>query len=67
MRSNQMDTLQVGCELKITEKAASGFKEMITPPNSRSPDFEEQIEAHGWWQIQDYRVGILPGLFKHQA
>ena len=47
--------------------AKIGFKEMITPPNSRSPDFEEQIEAHGWWQIQDYRVGILPGLFKHQA
>ena len=43
-----------------------GFKEMITPPNSRSPDFEEQIEAHGWWQKQNYRVGILQGLFTHQ-
>jgi len=43
-----------------------GFKEMTSPPNSRSPDFEEQIEANGWWQKQDYKVGILPGLFIHQ-
>ena len=27
-----------------------GFKEMISPPNSRSPDFEESVEANGWWQ-----------------
>ena len=46
--------------------AQVGFKEMGTPSNSRSPDFEEQIEINGWWQKQDYRVGILPGLFKHQ-
>ena len=43
-----------------------GFKEMISPPNSRSPDFEEQVGANEWWQQQDYRMGILPGLFKHQ-
>jgi hypothetical protein len=43
-----------------------GFKEMTSPPNSRGPDFEQQIEANKWWQKQDYRVGILPGLFVHQ-
>ena len=43
-----------------------GFKEMTSPPNSRSPDFEEQIEANGRWQQQGYKVGILPGLFVHQ-
>ena len=43
-----------------------GFTEMTSPPNSRSPDFEEQVEANGWWQKQDYKVGILPGLFVHQ-
>jgi len=46
--------------------AKVGFKEMDAPSNSRSPDFEEQIEANGWWQKQSYTVGILPGLFKHQ-
>ena len=46
--------------------AKVGFKEMGAPSNMRSPDFEEQIEAGGWWQKQNYRVGILPGLFKHQ-
>jgi len=43
-----------------------GFTEMTSPPNSRSPDFEEQVEVNGWWQKQDYKVGILPGLFIHQ-
>ena len=43
-----------------------GFKEMISPPNSRSPDFEESVEANEWWQKQDYKVGVLPGLFIHQ-
>ena len=43
-----------------------GFIEMTSPPNSRSPDFEEQVGANEWWQQQDYRMGILPGLFKHQ-
>ena len=43
-----------------------GFIEMSSPPNSRSPDFEEQVGANEWWQQQDYRMGILPGLFKHQ-
>ena len=46
--------------------AKIGFKEMIAPSNSRSPDFEEQMDTNGWWQKQDYRVGILPGLFIHQ-
>jgi hypothetical protein len=46
--------------------AKVGFKEMGAPSNSRNPDFEEQIEANGWWQKQDYRMGILPGLFRHQ-
>jgi hypothetical protein len=39
---------------------------MDSPPNQRNPDFEEQIAIDNWWQKQDYRVGILPGLFKHQ-
>ena len=43
-----------------------GFTEMTSPPNSRSPDFEEQVEANVWWQKQDCKVGILPGLFIHQ-
>ena len=43
-----------------------GFTEMISPPNSRSPDFEEQIGVNEWWQKQNYMVGILPGLFVHQ-
>ena len=43
-----------------------GFNEMGTAPNQRNPDFEEQIESEGWWQKQDYKVGILPGLFIHQ-
>jgi hypothetical protein len=46
--------------------AKIGYTEMGTPSNSRSPDFEEQIEVNGWWQKQDYRMGILPGLFRHQ-
>ena len=43
-----------------------GFVKMDSPPNQRNPDFEEQIAIDNWWQKQDYRVGILPGLFKHQ-
>ena len=43
-----------------------GFKEMTSPSNSRSPDFEEQVGINGWWQKQDYKVGILPGVFIHQ-
>jgi len=43
-----------------------GFKEMSSPSNSRSPDFEEQVGINGWWQKQDYKVGILPGVFIHQ-
>ena len=46
--------------------AKVGFKEMISPSNSRSPDFEESVEAHSWWQKQSYRVGIVQGLFTHQ-
>ena len=42
------------------------FKEMISPSNSRSPDFEEQVAVGNKWQKQDYRVGILSGLFVHQ-
>ena len=41
-----------------------GFKERGAPSNRRQPDFEEEID--GWWQSQNYRVGILPGLFNHQ-
>ena len=38
----------------------------LKPSNQRSPDFEEQMAIEEWWQKQDYRVGILPGLFIHQ-
>ena len=44
-----------------------GYTDMGSPPNSRNPDFEEQVAVEEWWQQQDYRMGILPGLFKHQA
>ena len=50
--------------LELADKV--GFKEMISPSNSRSPDFEEQIGANKWWQKQNYMMGILPGLFVHQ-
>ena len=43
-----------------------GFNEMENAPNQRNPDFEEQVGIEGWWQKQDYKVGILPGLFIHQ-
>ena len=43
-----------------------GFSVMGNPSNQRSPDFEEQVEINNWWQKQNYRVGILPGLFIHQ-
>ena len=38
----------------------------LKPSNHRNPDFEEQVAIEGWWQKQNYRVGILPGLFIHQ-
>ena len=46
--------------------ALRDFTVMKNPANSRSPDFEEQMAINGWWQKQDYKVGILPGLFLHQ-
>ena len=39
---------------------------MENAPNQRNPDFEEQVGIEGWWQKQDYKVGILPGMFIHQ-
>ena len=46
--------------------ALRDFTVMKNPANSRSPDFEEQMAINGWWQKQDYKVGILLGLFLHQ-
>ena len=46
--------------------ALRDFTVMKNPANSRSPDFEEQMAINGWWQKQDYKVGILPGVFIHQ-
>ena len=41
------------------------FDVMEKIANSRSPDFEEQMD--GWWQKQPYFGGILSGIFLHQA
>ena len=62
--SNNPFLCKVDWFLKLAK--SRGFNEMESAPNQRNPDFEEQIESEGWWQKQDYKVGILPGLFIHQ-
>ena len=62
--SNNPFLCKVDWFLKLAK--SRGFNEMENAPNQRNPDFEEQVESEGWWQKQDYKVGILPGLFIHQ-
>ena len=52
--------------LKVAKNIGFDVSEDLKPSNQRSPDFEEQMALENWWQKQDYRVGILPGLFIHQ-
>jgi len=58
-----MMTDQVGCELKITEKAAIVFKEMITDENRNSEDSYLRVGANsggcsGWKYSLDYEDKI---------
>ena len=60
-----MDTLQVGCELKITEKAASVFKEMITDENKDPENSYLRVGANsggcsGWKYSLDFEDMIDP-------
>ena len=60
-----MDTLQVGCELKITEKAASVFKDMITdekkdPENSYLRVGANSGGCSGWKYSLDFEDMIDP-------
>ena len=43
-----------------------GFEEMEHAPNDRNPDFEQQLQPDNWHD-ENYKIGILPGLFAHQA
>ena len=58
-----MATDQVGCELKITEKAANVFKEMITDENRSQDDSYLRVGANsggcsGWKYSLDYEDTI---------
>ena len=60
-----MDTLQVGCELKITEKAASVFKDMITdekkdPENSYLRVGANSGGGSGWKYSLDFEDTVDP-------
>ena len=60
-----MDTPQVGCELKITEKAASVFKDMITdekkdPENSYLRVGANSGGCSGWKYSLDFEDMIDP-------
>ena len=60
-----MDTLQVGCELKITEKAASVFKDMIAdekkdPENSYLRVGANSGGCSGWKYSLDFEDTIDP-------
>ena len=60
-----MDTLQVGCELKITEKAASVFKDMIAdekkdPENSYLRVGANSGGCSGWKYSLDFEDMIDP-------
>ena len=52
--------------LKLAKNIGFDIDVDLKPSNQRSPDFEEQMAIESWWQKQDYKVGILPGLFIHQ-
>ena len=60
-----MTTLQVGCELKITEKAASVFKEMIADENKDPENSYLRVGANsggcsGWKYSLDFEDMIDP-------
>ena len=60
-----MVTHQAGCELKITEKAANVFKEMITDENRSSGESYLRIGANsggcsGWKYSLDYEDTVDP-------
>lgn len=60
-----MDTIQVGCELKITEKAASVFKEMIADENKDPENSYLRVGANsggcsGWKYSLDFEDTIDP-------
>ena len=60
-----MDTLQVGCELKITEKAASVFKDMIAdekkdPENSYLRVGANSGGCSGWKYSLDFEDTVDP-------
>ena len=60
-----MTTLQVGCELKITEKAASVFKDMITdekkdPENSYLRVGANSGGCSGWKYSLDFEDTVDP-------
>ena len=60
-----MDTIQVGCELKITEKAASVFKEMIADENKDPKNSYLRVGANsggcsGWKYSLDFEDTIDP-------
>ena len=52
--------------LEVAKNRGFDIEVDLKPSNHRTPDFEEQVAIEGWWQKQNYRVGILPGLFIHQ-
>ena len=58
-----MTTLQVGCELKITEKAASVFKEMIADENKDPENSYLRVGANsggcsGWKYSLDFEDSV---------
>ena len=60
-----MDTLQVGCELKITEKAARVFKEMVADENKNLESSYLRVGANsggcsGWKYSLDFEDMIDP-------
>ena len=51
--------------LEIATTIGFDLSQPLRPSNMRNPDFEEQIGIK-YWVEQNYKVGILPGLFIHQ-
>ena len=51
--------------LEIATAIGFDLSQPQRPSNQRNPDFEEQIGIK-YWPEQNYKVGILPGLFTHQ-
>ena len=51
--------------LEIATTIGFDLSNPAPPANQRSPDFEEQIGIK-YWPEQNYKVGIVQGLFTHQ-